>query len=65
MALNKIVEQTGTPIEHIWASRLKANEKARWSTIDMKRTYSYCVKCHAVSPMITICVDRVDITPEF
>ena len=61
----RIVEQTKTPIEPIWASRRKANEKARWSTINMKCTYSYCVKCHAVSSMMKGCVDRVYITPEY
>jgi hypothetical protein len=61
----RIVKQTETPIEPRWASRLKANEKARWSTINMKRTYSYCVKRHAVSSTIKLCVDRADITPEY
>jgi len=60
-----IVEQTETPINPIWASRLKANDKARFSTINMKRTYSYCGKRHAVSSMRKRCVDGVDITIKY
>jgi hypothetical protein len=63
--IKRIVEQIEVPIEPLWASRLKANEKAIWSTINVKDTYSYCVKRHEILPMIERCVDRVDITPEY